>query len=194
MRLAYGGLEGLSDSDLIGFEVDDLLSASEDPTSSQNGAGASGADGDMLDWLNDPLGASDAAWEKLGLEGYEGEWDDISDSESTGSWGFMRFGVESSNGLGAAGDGGPIGGEEAEEKRRNQWEHIRFVQNFALVMLVVIPSAFMLTLGRFQSRNDHSPGGRARGSTDSEFAEAPPSSLVVWISSLARPASSSFRS
>ncbi|GAA5831311.1 hypothetical protein JCM3766R1_003007 [Sporobolomyces carnicolor] len=124
MRLAYGGLEGLSDSDLIGFEVDDLLSASEDPTSSQNGAGAAGADGDMLDWLNDPLGASDAAWEKLGLEGYEGEWDDISDSESTGSWGFMRFGVESSNGVGAAGDGGTIGGEEAEEKRRNQWEHI----------------------------------------------------------------------
>ncbi|GAA5955174.1 hypothetical protein JCM3765_003235 [Sporobolomyces pararoseus] len=122
MRLAYGGLEGLSDSDLVGFEVDDLLSASDDPHSASNGGpGATGADGDMLDWLNDPLGASDAAWEKLGLEGYEGEWDDISDSESTGSWGFMRFGVE---GPGSVGDVSQVGGDEGEEKRRNQWEHI----------------------------------------------------------------------
>ncbi|GAA5896651.1 Far11p [Sporobolomyces salmoneus] len=124
MRLAYGGLENLSDSEFIGFEVDDLLSASDDPNSSQNGAGTAGADGDMLDWLNDPLGASDAAWEKLGLEGYEGEWDDISDSESTGSWGFMRFGLDGQNGAGVAGEPNHLGGEEAEEKRRNQWEHI----------------------------------------------------------------------
>lgn len=127
MRLAYGGLENLSDSEFIGFEVDDLLSASDDPNSSQNGAGTAGADGDMLDWLNDPLGASDAAWEKLGLEGYEGEWDDISDSESTGSWGFMRFGLDGQNGAGVAGEPNHLGGEEAEEKRRNQWEHIRCV-------------------------------------------------------------------
>lgn len=122
MRLAYGGLEGLSDSDLVGFEVEDLLSASNDPHSSSNGGpGTTGADGDMLDWLNDPLGASDAAWEKLELEGYEGQWDDISDSESTGSWGFMRFGVD---GVGSVGDDSQVGGDEGEEKRRNQWEHI----------------------------------------------------------------------
>ncbi|GAA5872543.1 hypothetical protein JCM16303_004557 [Sporobolomyces ruberrimus] len=125
MRLAYGGLEGLSESELMGFEVDDLLSGSDDPGSSHAGAGAATADGDMLDWLNDPLGASDAAWERLGLEGYEGDWDDISDSESTGSWGFMRFGVEGqAGGEGVAADGTQRSGEEGEEKRRNQWEHI----------------------------------------------------------------------
>lgn len=121
MRIAYGGLEGLSDSDLAGFEVDDLLSTSEDPQSSQNGNAHTAPDGEMLDWFNDPLGASDAAWEKLGLEGYEGEWDDISDTESTGSWGFMRFGVD---GTAGAGDASQAGGDEGEEKRRNQWEHI----------------------------------------------------------------------
>ncbi|GAA5942331.1 uncharacterized protein JCM15063_002973 [Sporobolomyces koalae] len=127
MRLAYGGLEGLSESELSGFEVDDLLSVSDDPNGGPNTVGGTNSadGGDVLDWLNDPLGASDAAWEKLGLDGYEGQWDDISDSESTGSWGFMRFGLDGGSGTeGVAADGVARTGEEGDDKRRNQWEHI----------------------------------------------------------------------
>ncbi|EGU13198.1 hypothetical protein RTG_00359 [Rhodotorula toruloides ATCC 204091] len=77
---------------------------------------------DLLDWLNDPLGASDAAWERLGLEGYDGEWDDVSDSESVGGWGFMRFGLDEPGATGTlADDGGEVLNEQA---MRHEWEHI----------------------------------------------------------------------
>lgn len=85
---------------------------------------------DLLDFLNDPLGSSDAAWERLGLEGYEGEWDDVSDSESVGGWGFMRFGVES----GSTGTVADDGDEVLDERSgRIEWEHIRYVNGRGLV-------------------------------------------------------------
>ncbi|GAA6059340.1 hypothetical protein JCM10212_003238 [Sporobolomyces blumeae] len=150
MRWAYGGLDDdLGGEDLSGYEVDDLLRVSLDDSRTTNsanvsealraggGAGGSatgvsaalgGAAGPQnLDWLNDPLGASDAAWEQLGLDGYDGEWDDVSDSESVGSWGFMRFGLDpGEDGFeGGVGADGLAGGDGADgEKRRNQWEHI----------------------------------------------------------------------
>lgn len=123
MRFAYGGLEGLNEEE-CSFE--DLLEGTQHSGGiNEETVQAKGGE-DSLDWLNDPLGASDAAWERLGLEGYDGEWDDVSDSESTGSWGFMRFGLDGPSSVGP--EGGLIqGGDEAEEKRRNQWEHISYV-------------------------------------------------------------------
>ncbi|GAA5980477.1 hypothetical protein JCM10908_001665 [Rhodotorula pacifica] len=146
LKLAYGSVELAED--LEGYEVDDLLAASgrSSHSTAADNAGGSGtstpedpaalSDGqstvpqvsvvdhdDLLDFLNDPLGSSDAAWERLGLEGYEGEWDDVSDSESVGGWGFMRFGVDDKSGLtGTVADDG----EEVLDERsgRIEWEHI----------------------------------------------------------------------
>lgn len=85
---------------------------------------------DLLDFLNDPLGSSsDAAWERLGLEGYEGEWDDVSDSESVGGWGFMRFGVDERSSSGLTGTVADDGEEVLDERSgRIEWEHIRSVR------------------------------------------------------------------
>ncbi|GAA5862850.1 hypothetical protein JCM8547_006570 [Rhodosporidiobolus lusitaniae] len=128
LRLAYGSLDPTDD--LGAYAVDDLLDGDGAVMSSAAAAAAAGGAGggvggldhdDLLDWLNDPLGASDAAWDRLGLEGYEGEWDNISDTESVGQWGFMRFGDD-----GEGGEGGP--GEDQgvldEKRSRNEWEHI----------------------------------------------------------------------
>ncbi|GAA6005583.1 hypothetical protein JCM10207_005258 [Rhodosporidiobolus poonsookiae] len=119
MQLAYGALD--PSDDLGAYAVDDLLAGSggalDDPSAA---AGGGVVDHDeLLDWLNDPLGASDAAWERLGLEGYEGEWDDVSDSESVGGWGFMRFGDDSGSAIGDDADEGMD-----ERRSRNEWEHI----------------------------------------------------------------------
>ncbi|GAA5863667.1 hypothetical protein JCM1840_000097 [Sporobolomyces johnsonii] len=121
LRLAYGALD--PSDDLASYEVDDLLAAGSGGALDESLASV-GADGELLDWLNDPLGASDAAWERLGLEGYEGEWDDISDSESVGSWGFMRFGAEDEERR-ARREGETDDGDEIDERRsRHEWEHI----------------------------------------------------------------------
>lgn len=97
---------------------------------------------DLLDWLNDPLGASDAAWERLGLEGYEGEWDDVSDSESVGGWGFMRFGLDEPGATGTlADDGSEVLNQQA---MRHEWEHISSVcvpLSVVLVPIVQLTSA-----------------------------------------------------
>ncbi|GAA5892539.1 hypothetical protein JCM6882_005642 [Rhodosporidiobolus microsporus] len=120
LRLAYGSLD--PNDDLASYAVDDLLAAGAggalDDAVAAGGAGGVVDHDELLDFLNDPLGASEEAWERLGLEGYEGEWDDVSDSESVGGWGFMRFGEE--------GMEGRAGEEEVIDERtsRNEWEHI----------------------------------------------------------------------
>lgn len=132
MRFAYGGLEGLNEEE-CSFE--DLLEGTQHSGGVTDGGdgslrgstgegegGEGGVVDDSLDWLNDPLGASDAAWERLGLKGYDGEWDDVSDSESTGSWGFMRFGLDGPGSVGTESGTSQASGEE-----RNQWEHISYV-------------------------------------------------------------------
>ncbi|GAA5831511.1 hypothetical protein JCM11251_004048 [Rhodosporidiobolus azoricus] len=119
LRLAYGAIDPTDD--LASYAVDDLLAAGSggalDDAVSANGTGGVVDHDDLLDFLNDPLGASEEAWERLGLEGYEGEWDDVSDSESVGGWGFMRFGED---------EGGRNGEEPEIDERtsRNEWEHI----------------------------------------------------------------------
>jgi hypothetical protein len=116
LRLAYGNLDNGEENDLGEYAVDDLLGVTLD---NSNQAGAD-VDPELLDWLNDPLGASDGAWERLGLDGYEGEWDDVSDSESVGGWGFMRFGEDVDGRVGEE-------GEDVDERSRHEWEHIRCV-------------------------------------------------------------------
>lgn len=181
LKLAYGSLE--SAEDLEGYEVDDLLAASAGGREAQarrsgfdsaEGSGTATPEGpvpvgsegaipqvsvvdhdDLLDFLNDPLGSSDAAWERLGLEGYEGEWDDVSDSESVGAWGFMRFGVEDKPGLmGAVADEGEEGLDE--RSGRLEWDHIRYVNLSRLTDTERDP----LISKRAQSRHDH--GSRRR--------------------------------
>ena len=156
LKMAYGAvdlsedLEGYEVDDLLAASGQSSSHATAPTTESAGGSGTATPEGpatttaqhgqseipqvnvvdhdDLLDFLNDPLGSfSDAAWERLGLEGYEGEWDDVSDSESVGGWGFMRFGVdERSSGLtGTVADDG----EEVldEQSGRIEWEHIRSV-------------------------------------------------------------------
>ncbi|GAA5842352.1 hypothetical protein JCM9279_005355 [Rhodotorula babjevae] len=145
LQLAYGSIDPADDDDDFGsFAVDDLLEAgsggaldsARHPGSaaheSMGAEGMHGAGADMsLDWLNDPLAVGEAAWERMGLdEGYDGAWDDVSDSESVGGWGFMRFGLAAGEGPGgvAAGTTGTVAddGEEVLDERssRNEWEHI----------------------------------------------------------------------
>ncbi|GAA6035376.1 hypothetical protein JCM8097_008842 [Rhodosporidiobolus ruineniae] len=118
LRMAYGALDPADD--LGAYAVDDLLAAGSggtlDDSAVAGGVGGVVDHDELLDWLNDPLGASDAAWDRLGLEGYDGEWDDVSDSESVGGWGFMRFGDEE------FGQGAEEGMDE--QRSRNEWEHI----------------------------------------------------------------------
>jgi len=112
--------------------------------------GMHGAGADMsLDWLNDPLAVGEAAWERMGLdEGYDGAWDDVSDSESVGGWGFMRFGLAAGEGPGgvAAGTTGTVAddGEEVLDERssRHEWEHIRCVLALSRFLLLSTMCSF----------------------------------------------------
>ncbi|BGP36956.1 Factor arrest protein 11 [Rhodotorula kratochvilovae] len=134
LQLAYGVIDPTED-DLAGFAVDDLLEAGSGGSldsrahAAHEAMGAPlGGDGEM-DWLNDPLGLGAAAWERMNLdEGYAGEWDDVSDGESVGGWGFMRFGLAAGEGDRAPGmTGTPADdGEEVLDERtsRHEWEHI----------------------------------------------------------------------
>ncbi|BGP12930.1 hypothetical protein JCM10213_004349 [Rhodosporidiobolus nylandii] len=116
LRFAYGSLDPAED--LNAYAIDDLLLSSGGSGAVDEPASAGGVDhDDLLDFLNDPLGASEDAWERLGLEGYDGEFDDISDSESVGGWGFMRFGDDGSGQPGEEGD-------VDERTSRHEWEHI----------------------------------------------------------------------
>ncbi|GAA6052338.1 hypothetical protein JCM3770_007259 [Rhodotorula araucariae] len=144
LQLAYGAIDPTED-DLAGFAVDDLLEAGSGGSLDARAHGvheAMGAGDPLLhgggteaglDWLNDPLGLGAAAWERLGLDGdaaagYDGAWDDVSDGESVGGWGFMRFGLAAGEGDRAPGTTGTPAddGEEVldEESSRHEWEHI----------------------------------------------------------------------
>ncbi|BGP16111.1 Factor arrest protein 11 [Rhodosporidiobolus nylandii] len=115
LRFAYGSLDPAEDPNA--YAIDDLLLSSGGSGAANEPASAGGVDhDDLLDFLNDPLGASEDVWECLGLEGYDSEFDNISDSESVGSWGFMHFGDDGSGQPGEEGD-------VDERMSRHEWEH-----------------------------------------------------------------------
>lgn len=113
-RAAYGHD---TSEDLGEYDADELLFGQGDP------------DGEM-----DPT-SSRAAWDRLGdlLGHYD---DDISDSESVGSYGFLGFGDGEDSSEGSVSDFDMDEEVCDEQKNRDEWEHIRFVflPAFSLVL------------------------------------------------------------
>lgn len=136
-RAAYGHD---TSEDLGEYDADELL------------FGQGEGDGEM-----DPT-ASRAAWDRLG--DLLGHYDDISDSESVGSFGFLGFGDGDDSSEGSVSDLDMDEEVVDEQKNRDEWEHIRFVLSFSLSLPLPL-----LTTPR-QSRNDH----RARRRTQCGLA------------------------
>lgn len=134
------------------YEVDDLLLYPR-------------AEGEGGEWAGLGLGGDDwessrEDWERLGE--MVGEYGDISDSESVGSLSGL-LGRYSAHGFGGDASSDRSVSEfdidEAdEERRRNEWEHIRF----ALRLFSSFRAPSLTPLPPLQPRDHHRSGGRAR--------------------------------